>query len=809
MPAPRMKASTVQKYYPFNGGLDLVTPALSVDPGFALALVNYEPWYNGGYRRVDGYEKFDGRAKPSVAPQYGAVISSLTGLTVGTSTSAAGTGATSGATGVFVQSAVDSNGTSWVGLTAVTGTWTQGEKILQGTNTSTGVLQSPVSLNYAPLGTGTDGYPYSSEFLASAQAYYRNLIGKVPGFGNVLGVWQNGTSIYAFRGTSTATNTSSVGKMYKATGTGWTAAGTYCTTLYYTGLGLNSAQGTGSISTQGLMTITAMASGTFTVGMTVSDPTGYIPPGALVQRIVTGTGGVGTIQISQNPTMAVPSEQIYGLNPSYNLPTVGQVVKGATSGAFGTMYQAVPQDTSSGYLAMTSVGGTASFANGENLQLAGVTFAQASGTATTFAFPSTGFYRFINFNFFGNSSAYNIYGVNGQGPAFQIDQSGVIMPILMPQSTQPNQPGTNNPFLINSYANALWLGFPGGDAQQSVPGVPYQFDGFLGAAEFGIGAELTGMHSVAGPALILNTQRNTQAISGNSTANYTQQTIAEKAGSILYASVLLDTVYALNNLGITSLSRTQSYGNFVGSTISQLVQPMVATLRPFFSDATIVRATNEARFYFTDGSVLIIYVPGLGQQNKAWSAIESGVTAQFGYANYPAPVYNICNSEDASGNEVAYFGSSNGDGYVYQDRSGTSWDGAAVTSYVRLAFNNIGSPAVRKFFRRADIELNALSPLALKFTADLSYSNQESSSAVTALTAANISPVNIYGGGGYWNSINWNSFDWDAQTISSARASLSGTGENISFLIFHQAIVDVPFILQGLVLHYDVRRPQR
>src|SRR5271167_405964 len=106
MPAASLKSATQTKYYPFNGGLDIVTPALSVDPGFALTMVNYEPWFNGGYRRVDGFERFDGRPKPSAALMYGATISSLTGLTTGTTTAGAGTGSVSGATGNFVWGAL-------------------------------------------------------------------------------------------------------------------------------------------------------------------------------------------------------------------------------------------------------------------------------------------------------------------------------------------------------------------------------------------------------------------------------------------------------------------------------------------------------------------------------------------------------------------------------------------------------------------------------------------------------------------------------------------------------------------------------
>src|ERR1700683_4188861 len=121
-----VKSVTQTKYYPFNGGLDVVTPALSVDPGFALSMVNYEPWYNGGYRRIDGNERFDGHAKPSLGTSYGVQLSSLSGITgVGTSTATQpnayqpGTGVTSGATAIVVAAV-----TTYTYTVTVTGTIT-------------------------------------------------------------------------------------------------------------------------------------------------------------------------------------------------------------------------------------------------------------------------------------------------------------------------------------------------------------------------------------------------------------------------------------------------------------------------------------------------------------------------------------------------------------------------------------------------------------------------------------------------------------------------------------------------------------
>lgn len=47
-----------------QGGLDLVTPPMAVPAGRAVAAMNYEPEARG-YRRIGGYERFDGRPSPS------------------------------------------------------------------------------------------------------------------------------------------------------------------------------------------------------------------------------------------------------------------------------------------------------------------------------------------------------------------------------------------------------------------------------------------------------------------------------------------------------------------------------------------------------------------------------------------------------------------------------------------------------------------------------------------------------------------------------------------------------------------------
>ena len=59
------------KFFAFNGGLDQETPQIALPEGVCYDALNFDCGVLGGYRRIDGYERFDGRTKPSlVVPTY-------------------------------------------------------------------------------------------------------------------------------------------------------------------------------------------------------------------------------------------------------------------------------------------------------------------------------------------------------------------------------------------------------------------------------------------------------------------------------------------------------------------------------------------------------------------------------------------------------------------------------------------------------------------------------------------------------------------------------------------------------------------
>lgn len=184
-----------------GGGLDQVTPTLAMPPGFARKAANFECSVNGGYTRIAGYERFDGRPSPSAA-LYTLLTCTLTStVSVGDTI----VGQSSAATGKVI--AVD--GASVV-VTRQTGVFVDFE----------GIAVSAVSVGTIDEVTGVaaDGLT-NATYRNLAADEYRTSIQAVPGSGSILGVALYNGDVYAWR--NNAGGTEAV--MHKATAGGWTA----------------------------------------------------------------------------------------------------------------------------------------------------------------------------------------------------------------------------------------------------------------------------------------------------------------------------------------------------------------------------------------------------------------------------------------------------------------------------------------------------------------------------------------------------------------------------------------------------------
>ena len=152
---PQAKLTTL--YFPFEGGINTESPAMSLQPGELVAADNFEVDIRGRYRRIDGYERFDGQTLPSKIEPYYRIPFTVGSIVYPTYSSAYSTafyrnapssgdmvkGATTGATGtVLVASLEDVTGDSAAGtfrtddgegyiyFVVTSGTLQDGEKLL-------------------------------------------------------------------------------------------------------------------------------------------------------------------------------------------------------------------------------------------------------------------------------------------------------------------------------------------------------------------------------------------------------------------------------------------------------------------------------------------------------------------------------------------------------------------------------------------------------------------------------------------------------------------------------------------------------
>lgn len=260
-----------------QGGMDQVTPTLSLPPGFVRRSTNFEASITGGYTRIAGYERFDGRPSPSAA-RYDVFTCSLTGSVVVGNTIE---GLTSGHTGVVIL--VSGN---TVVITKKTGLFIDGET-LRVAGVPVGTLTSQVSISADAL---TD-----ARWAGLAADNYRSDITVVPGSGAVRGVFLYNGTVYAFRNNAGGTACD----MYRSSASGWTQV-VFRSQLAFT-------TGTAEIFVGN--TVTGLTSGATGVVARVVLQSGTWTGGTAAGRLVFSSTS-GTFQASENLQVSAANKAV-------------------------------------------------------------------------------------------------------------------------------------------------------------------------------------------------------------------------------------------------------------------------------------------------------------------------------------------------------------------------------------------------------------------------------------------------------------------------------------------------------------------
>lgn len=694
--AGRIRDDVRTKYFALKGGLKLEDPPLTMPDGALLVGDNYECLPRGGYRRISGYERYDGQDSPSDASYW------VLNFDAGTAAISAGDivdGGTSGASGEALIDAVVTSGSyagtdaaGYLVLTAVTGTF-QDNEALRVSAVTRATANGTATENGAA--TDADDALWSQDAIETQRAK----IAAIPGSGQVRGVAVYSGNIYGFRDNAGGTAVD----MYKATSAGWALQDLGYRVSFTTG---TAEMVDGGTLTQGANTATilrvALQSGSWAGG----DAAGYI--------IIDAAGSPGAFAA--------------GL---------------ATDGATGSC--------------------------------------TLSGAEVAQTLPAGGRYEFVVHNFYATSSGKRLYGVNGVGMAFEWDGTAFV-PIPTGAEAVSQYPSH-----ITEHRGHLFLGYDVGSIQHSAPGQPYNFTAGAGAAEIGLSGEFVGFKSQTGGTLAIFGRNLTKILYGADSTDWDLKTLSGAAGAIEWTIQDMGRVRYLDDRGLTSLEAVQAFGDFNAAVFSQDIERLLNQKRGTAVASLAVKDKSQYRLFFSDGSGIILTFNG-------------EKIAGFTRFSYDDAVVCIGAGEDASGNEIMFFGAS--DGMVYQIDAGTSFDGGAVTATLQLNYSHLGSPSYNKKFRKVSLEVEAANDTVLSFQALYNYGSSEVPAGINDEETAE-------GSGSYWDGVIWNQFTWASDAVAVLEGPLDGEAVNISLRIASTSTYVAPHTVYGIIYHYSMRRMVR
>lgn len=677
-----------------RGGLDLVTPSEQVPPGRLRECQNVELDIEGGYVTSTGYERFNGKAKPSAA-NYSILDVTITGSLSNGDTV---TGASSSATGVIVVGGIVTEGSQdYIVITKVTGTFSASENL---------EVSASVEANTDALAVenGASTNKLHAQYKNLAADEYRSDIAAVTGSGSILGVWALNDIVYAWR--------NNVGDdaaaMYKSSGSGWTAVA--------------------------------------------------------LGRELSFTSG-GTYVVAE-----------------------GDTITGNTSSATAVITRVILE---SGTLAGGDAAGRYIFASqtgtfqSETLDVGGnVNVANIAADSSAITMSKDGRFEFVTENFGGPAGTDRIYGCDGVNRPFEFDGT-----VFCPIDVEPGASTLVAPKHLAVFKRHLFLSYAG-SAQHSGIGTPYIWTIISGAAELGIGDEITNFEEQpsgaptasdqGAAALAIMSRNRTHILYGSSTSDWHLQQFRKEIGAYAYTSQELGVTMTLDDRGVGTLKSANTSANFQHNSISRLVTPFVKERRSKVVASCIARDKSQYRLFFSDKSALYITM----HDNKLVGCMQQ---------LFADAVTCICSIEGTSGDEAIYFGST--DGQVYQAEKGTSHDGDNIQCVQVYHPADDKRPRTKKKYKDVSLEITGNGYAEFNFTYELSYGSTLLSQPGTVVETTSFSSSQ-------WDSFVWDQFIWDGKTLAPSVLKVSGRGNNIAYIIKSNSDYFSPTVFSGTRTHY-------
>lgn len=433
---------------------------------------------------------------------------------------------------------------------------------------------------------------------------------------------------------------------------------------------------------------------------------------------------------------------------------VGDTITGATSSATAVITKVLLTsgtwaggDAAGKLLLSTQIGDFQS----ENLNVgANLNVATIASNSSVIVLAPSGKYSFINYNFSGSAVGEAMFFTNGVGQAAYYDGS------LFFQITTGMT--TDTPVFIAAHGDRLWLTFSGGSLQCSTVGDPT--DWVTGPEEFGVGYEITALEGSVGDTLIIFGVDHIKILEGSDSTTWVLKNFSDTVGAYSYTvKKLFDTLIFMSNMGVTTLSAAQEFGDFSSNSISEKIKKTLFKYKSLITCAEVFRALNQYRLFFSNGKCLIF---------SFFNKKLRGVTL----AQYPNAVLISTEGSDTNGNPLNFFGSSTA--FAYKADSGTSFDGAAITYSFSTAYYHYKQPRYWKRFTRITFEISATDAITFSIRPYFDYAG-------TGYAKAATRSFDVSAGGALWGEGEWGEMIWaGSDTTNRIFYDTLGVGGNMS-----------------------------
>ena len=405
-----------------------------------------------------------------------------------------------------------------------------------------------------------------------------------------------------------------------------------------------------------------------------------------------------------------------------------------------------------------------------------------SGPQSAVTIQPGGKYQFVKCNFAGQLVTRRIYGSDGVNQCFEFDGT-TYAPISTGLSPdQPTFAYFHNNFLFVAQGSSILF---------SGAGTPFKWDALDGGGEIATGDQVTGMITLPGSqttaTLAVFMRTNTAFLYGTDPTTFNFVTFNTGLGAIPFSQQNLFDPFFFDTLGVVTLKTTLNWGNFLPNTLTKNILPFILQERGKLVASSVQRAKSQYRVFFSDGAGL--WVTLINQQYLGSAVVQ-----------FPNPVACCDETITSLGQEVTYFGSSDGLGYVYQMDVGTSFDGAGIDAHITLAWDAIKSPRILKRFRAASIEVTSDAYVLVSFGYQLGYGS-------TAIGQPNaVGYANNFAQAPTWDEFTWDNFIWDGQTLAPTDVDVTGTAENIQVVLSSGTNYIAAYNLNSVIHHYSMRR---